>query len=141
MAGIFFEAAGQQHIQDGVTLEIVPMVRLPLNRGATNPRWYSSHAHLVNASLEASRQDALQKKQSVHIPQSPFMEYRDEPLTIESGFIYVPEFTNQVALYSFIAIDGLLYVFQFTNCGEHGINAGLIDFLGKCSGVPCEDKW
>ena len=141
MAGIFFEAAGQQHIQDGVTLEIVPMVRLPSNKGATNPRWYSSHAHIVNASLEASRQDALQKKQLVHIPQSPFMEYRDGPLTIKSDYIYVPEFTNQVALDSFIAIDGLLYVFQFTIGKEHCINTGLIDFLGKCSGVPHEDKW
>jgi len=112
------------------------MVKLP---SGTNPRWYSSH---VPASLEESRQGAVQKKQSVHIPPlSPVMEYRDGPLTIESGFIYVPEFANQVALDSFIAIDGLLYVFQFTIGGEHGVMAELIDFLGKYPGVPHRDKW
>ena len=33
MAGIFFEAAARRHIQDGVELELVPMVRLALEQG------------------------------------------------------------------------------------------------------------
>ena len=140
-AAIFFEAAGQRRIQDGVALEIVPMVRLPSSRRGTNPRWYSSHVHLLNEQLEASRQEALQRKQSVCIPMFPSIEYRDGPLTIKSGFVYVPDLTNQVALDSFVAIDGLLYLFQFTIGGEHGVKAGLIDFLSKCSGVPHKAQW
>ena len=41
--GIFFEAAAQRRFQDGVTLELVPLVRLPSSRRGTNPRWYSTH--------------------------------------------------------------------------------------------------
>jgi hypothetical protein len=49
-AGIFFEAAGQRCLQHGVTLHLVPMVRLPPRK--RNFRWHTSHVFLRNATLE-----------------------------------------------------------------------------------------
>ncbi len=43
VAGIVFEAAGQVRFQDGMDLELLPMVHLPWSQGDTLPRWYSSH--------------------------------------------------------------------------------------------------
>jgi hypothetical protein len=141
-AGIFFEAAGQRRIQDGATLEFVPMVRLTSSRSGTNPRWYSSHILLRNASLEASRQQALQGRQFLLIPQCSPIEYTDDgPSSITPNVIYVPELTNQVALDSFIVVSGLLFMLQFTIGEEYDIKPGLVDFIGKCPGLPSMENW
>ncbi len=136
-AGIFFKAAAQGCSQDGVTLELLPMVRLPSSRRRKNyPRWHSSHIFLHNATLEAARQQALRERQSLNIPQHlPIVEYTDNgPSSIVSNVIYVAESTNQVALDSFILINDLLYIFQFSIGNVHDIKTGLIDFIHKCPG-------
>ena len=141
MAGIFFEAAAQGCFQDGVALELLPMVRLPYSQGKNNPRWYSSHVFLHNATLEAARQQALQEQQSLIIPRDlPIVEYTDDgPSSITSDVIYVPELTNQAALVSFILKKDLLYIFQFSVGKDHDIKPGLIDFIRKCPGPPSMD--
>ena len=141
-AGIFFEAAAQGCFQDGVTLELLPMVRLPSSQRTNNPRWYSSHVFLHNATLEAARQQALQERQSLNIPRDlPIEEYTDDgPSSIISDVIYVPELTNQVALVSFILTKDLLYIFQFEIGKDYDTKPGLIDFIRKCPGPPSMDK-
>ena len=142
MAGIFFEAAAQRHIQDGVELELVPMDRLPSSRHGTDPQWYSSHVRLGSPTLEASRQGALQPKQVLRIPQCLPVEYPDDwPSSIEPDVIYVPELSNRVALDSFIVMNDHLYMLQFSIAANHGINPGLVDFIGKCPGLPSIDHW
>ncbi|KAF8627245.1 hypothetical protein AX15_004464 [Amanita polypyramis BW_CC] len=141
-AGIFFEAAAQGCFQDGITLELLPMVRLPSSQPKNNPRWYSSHVFLHNATLEAARQQALQERQSLNIPRDlPIEEYTDDGLSsIMPDVIYVPELTNQVALDSFILTKDLLYIFHFSIGKDHDIKPGLIDFIRKCPGPLSMDK-
>jgi len=58
LAGIF-EAAAQGRLQDGLDLELLPMVHLPSSREDSLSRWYSSHVLLRNQSLETRRQQVL----------------------------------------------------------------------------------
>ena len=54
MASVFFEALAQTTFQEGITLEIVPMVKLDeIRKGA--PRWRSSHKFSADSQLEERR--------------------------------------------------------------------------------------
>jgi hypothetical protein len=142
MAGIFFEAAGQRCLQHGVTLHLVPMVRLPPHR--KNHQWHTSCVFLHNTTLERSHQQALEQGQSLTIPKDlQIQEYaKDGPLSpITPNVIYVPELANQVALDSFIIMNNLLYIFQFMIDKEHSIKSGLIDFVDKYPELPSMDNW
>ena len=143
-AGPLFEAIGQGCLQDGITLELLPMVRLPQShRGGNNPRWYSSHMLLRNRTSEEARQLALQEQKSLNIsPGLHIEEYPDNgPSSITPGVIYLPQSSNQVALDYFILMNDLLYIFQFSIGKEHDIKPGLLDFMDKCPGFPPMDKW
>jgi uncharacterized membrane protein len=86
-----------------------------------------THAHTLVTLTQA-----LEQGQSLIIPKDlQIKEYaKDGPLSpITPNVIYVPELTNQVALDSFIVMNDLLYIFQFTISKEHGIKLGLIDLL------------
>lgn len=142
VAGVLFEAAAQLKLQDGMKLELIPMVRLSPTKKIPQPQWYSSHIHLHNKLLEASRQRALQQKIVIHVNPSQTLEYTDDGLSsIEPDIFYVPELTNQVALDLFILLNGLLFLFQFTIAGTHDIKPGLVDFLATCQDIPPMDKW
>lgn len=141
MAGIFFEAAGQRCLQGGVELEFVPMVQLASSLTG-KPQWNSSHVlFLNNAELERSRQEALQQRQPLVIPKH--LEYvKHEPsMPIKSNIIYVPEWTSQVALNSFIVMNNHLYIFQFTIGGEHSIKPELMNFVCRYPELPSMDNW
>jgi hypothetical protein len=94
VAGIFFEAAAQQCFQRGVNLEFIPMV-WPASSTSDKPRWHSSHVVFPNdAELEHSRQQALQNRQLLIIPEDlDIVEYtKNGPSSpIISNVIYVPE--------------------------------------------------
>ncbi|KAF8643227.1 hypothetical protein AX14_009585, partial [Amanita brunnescens Koide BX004] len=91
------------------------MVHLPQSQTNPQPRWYSSHSLFRNETLEVSRQKAFKALVPIHVMPSRVLEYMDDgPKSIESGVFYVPELTNQVALDSFILLNGVLHVFQFT---------------------------
>lgn len=141
VAGIVFEAAAQLSLQDGMRLELIPMVHLPSNDKNPWPQWYSSHVLLRNRSLEASRQQAFQQALTVCVKPSWTLEYTDDgPSSIESDVFYVPELSNQVALDSFILLNGFLYIFQFTIGEKHDIKLGLVDFATRLD-LPSMDKW
>jgi hypothetical protein len=141
-AGIFFEAAGQRCLQDGMTLELIPMVRLSTSRKGTRSRWYSCQVVLRNASLDASRKKALQKCLHINVKPSQTLEYSDNgPSHLSSDILYIPELTNQVALDSFILLNGILHIFQFTIGSKHDIKPGLVDFFRKLPDIPSMDKW
>ena len=132
--GIFYEAAGQRRLQEGITLELLPMVRLPSSQRKGNSRWYSSHVFHHNEILEAARQQALQEPQSLNIPRDlPIDEYTDNGLSsVMPDVIYVPESTSQVALDSSILTKDLHYIFQFSIAKHHDIKPGLINLTRKC---------
>jgi hypothetical protein len=46
-----------------------------------------------------------------------------------------------VALDSFIIIDGLLYIFQFTIASVHYIKPGLANIVKIFQGLPTMDNW
>jgi hypothetical protein len=149
VAGLFYEPRGQVCLQEGMTLELVPMVtfatdqrreRLASGRLKPQPLWYSSHKPLPT-KLEVLRQQALQSKLSVKIAPSRTHEYTDTGLgSIVPNVFYVPEKENEKALDSFILLDGILYILQFTIALNHGIKSGLIK-LGEVPGIPPMDSW
>ena len=143
LAGILFEAAAQRSLADGMRLELIPMVRLPQSQTNPQPGWYLSHSLLRNDTLEVSRQKAFKEPVPIHVMPSQVLEYMDDgPKSIESGVFYVPELTNQVALDSFILLNGDLHVFQFTVGKTHDIKPGLVDFTKKTHlNLPSMDRW
>ena len=46
-----------------------------------------------------------------------------------------------MAFDSFILFKNFLYIFQFTIDEKHDIKSGLVDWLGRCSGVPPMTHW
>lgn len=112
-AGIFFEAAAQGYFQGGVTLELLPMVRLPLKVKPILGGIQVLFLFIIQHWKQLVKK-ALQERQSINIPlHLTIEEYRDDgPSSIKSNVFYVPELTNQVALDSFILMDGLLHSFQ-----------------------------
>ncbi|PFH47854.1 hypothetical protein AMATHDRAFT_151083 [Amanita thiersii Skay4041] len=140
-AGLYFEVTGQQCLQDGATLELLPMVKLPSSRSKTKPQWYSSHVVIEDETLEAFRKQVLKEQKSLTIPQGlPVEEYTGNCTSIAPNVIYVPASKNQVAFDSFILMDGLLYLFQFSIASNHDIKPGLLDFIHKTSGCPSIDN-
>jgi hypothetical protein len=60
----------------------------------------------------------------------------DGPSSIQPDVLYVPQWSNQIGLDSFILMDGLLFLFQFAIGKEHDIKPGLADFLATCPDLP-----
>lgn len=163
MTGGVFEGYCQQKFQEKISLECIPMVRLPDPKPARaasakktkvpdgaidgnqapKHQWHSSHAVLANGKLEERRLLAPRDKFSFEICPSSTHEYREDDMErfeASSDVYYLPRKSNQVALDSFIIHDGLLYIFQFPRGKHHDIKDGLITFLEKCAGLlPCGD--
>jgi len=140
VAGIAFEAAGQVRLQDGIDLELLPMV--PRSREDILLQWYSSHNLLHDAELEPHRQIALRCAFTIQVCPSRIIGYGDDvALSIESDVFYLPKITNQVAFDAFILLNGILYLFQFTITESHDIKPGLKDFLTTCLNIPNIENW
>jgi hypothetical protein len=136
MAGIFFEALTQTALQEGITLELVPMVKLDeASRGA--PRWYSSHVLLTNSQLEEQCKVALMRQLKININPIRMEEFPDNKcLSLAHNVMYVPEVENKVALNSFIWLNEELFIFQFTVEETYNIKWGLLDFFKKYVAPP-----
>lgn len=104
------EALSQDVLEDGVTLEIIPMVRLP---GESSHRGLKQK-HLLTMNLH-SVVDILA------FPAS-FLE-------IKPGVFYIPRTTNFVSIDSFVVVDEKLILFQFTTSPNHDIKSGIFDLL------------
>jgi hypothetical protein len=96
---------------------------------------------LSSETLEAKRQEALQQLQKIEVHPSETEEFDSDIATIREGVFYVPVSENGEALNSFIVLDGILYIFQFTIAGNHFIKPGFLKLFGKCKGVPPKEKW
>jgi hypothetical protein len=141
IAVVFFEALVQRELQEGITLELVPMVKLNEARKGALPRWYSSHELLNNLELETKRQEALGHRFNIVVNPVRTEEYPDNgPQSITHNVIYVPEADNHVALNSFIWLDNL-FIFQVSIAETHGIKPGLLDFLNQYKGIPPPSSW
>jgi hypothetical protein len=149
MAGKIFEAYGQQLFQRRISIEYLPMVRLPdlgdevQTLEHPGSHWHSSHAALDNDQLEAIRQTTLATKSTLVVSPSGTCEYdeNDVKARIEPDVYYVPRSANQEAFDSFILHAGYLFVFQFTGGKSHQIKFGLLTFLTQCANIPEQDKW
>jgi hypothetical protein len=129
MAGVFFEALAQTALQEGITLELVPMVNLDEPRKGA-PRWYSSHEFLTNSQLEERRQEALTRQLKINIKPIRTEEFSDNKrLSLALNVMYVPEADNKVALNSFTWLDEGLFIFQFTVAKTQDIKQDILDFF------------
>ncbi|EDR03255.1 uncharacterized protein LACBIDRAFT_307487 [Laccaria bicolor S238N-H82] len=121
MAGVFFEALAQRNLQEGITLEVVPMVKLDEARNGV-PQWCSRHVSTINSKPEEQRMVAL----NIDIDPIRTEEFAENKrLSLARDVMYVPEADNKVALNSFIWLNEGLFIFQFTTAEAHG----LLDFF------------
>ena len=135
MAGVFFEALAQTALQEGITLELVPMVNLDEARKGA-PRWRSSHEFLTNSELEEQRQQALTRRLNIDIRPIRTEDFPDNKhLSLAHNVMYVPKADNKVALDSFW-LDEELFIFQFTSAETHG----QLDFFKEYV-VPSLSSW
>ena len=138
MAGIFFEALAQKALQEGITLELIPMVKLDEARNG-GPRWYSSHVFLTNSKLEKQRKVALSRQLKIDIDPIRTEEFADtKRLSLARNVIYVPKADNKVALNSFIWLNEELFI--FITMAENDIKRGLLDFFNEYV-VPFPSSW
>ena len=142
MAGILFEAFAQRKLQKGLVISLLPMVKLDHARDGALPQYYSSHVPLDNQDLEKLRREALKKVYEVEIRPEVVEVFQEQgPSSIQEGIFYVPDATNHEALNSFILLDDVLYIFQFTVGSTHGIKFGLVTFFEKYEHIPPISSW
>ena len=139
MAGVFFEALAQTALQEGITLELVPMVKLDEARNGV-PQWHSSHVFLTNSKLEGKRKVALTRQLKIKFKPIRTEEFAENKrLSLARDVMYVPEADNKVALSSFIWLNEGVFIFQFTTA-ENDIKRGLLDFFNEYV-VPFPSSW
>lgn len=132
VAGLIYESFAQRKLQKGFVISLFPMVKLGKARQRALPQYYSSHVELANSDLERLRQEALEKVYGVEIKPVTHEVFTDKgPSSIQEGVFYVPHATNHEASDSFILLNNILYIFQFTIGLTHGIKIGLIPFFEK----------
>ena len=88
LAGMLFETLGQRILQENISLEMVPMVRLDkVPHG--KPQWHSSHIFLSNTILESKRLEALNDRS--HLDVKPTRVVQSViPSPVKEGVYYVP---------------------------------------------------
>ncbi|KAF8805829.1 hypothetical protein BYT27DRAFT_7257877 [Phlegmacium glaucopus] len=90
VAGMLFEAFGQQLFQENIMLDMVPMVQLRLVPTG-KPQLNSSHIFLVNPELEASHwQAALERMSRLDVKPTRVVESGGTPPSVEEGVYYCP---------------------------------------------------
>jgi len=143
MCGTLFEAIGLWVVPEGLTITLLPMVRLPRKPNTKiRPRWYTSHISLTNKTLEATRKQALRRSQTIQFPATTTQEFNsDDVLSLRERVFYVPVSENQEALDAFLLLNGILYIFQFTVGQKHSIKPGFVEFLQKCQHSPPLEEW
>jgi len=143
MCGTLFEAIGLCVVPEGLSITLLPMVRLSRSSNTkSRPRWYTSHAPLLNETLEAKRKEALHQSQTIKFPPTTIQEFKaNEILSLCEGVFYIPVSEIQEALDVFLLLNGILYILQFTVGQKHSIRPGFVDFLQKCQHVPPLEEW
>jgi len=145
MTGVLFEAHFQDHFAKEITLDARAMFRT----GNARSRWHPVFGNfLSNPKLLEAQNNELQKKNAEILlnirPRSTivFEKYNDEKIQVKKNTYYIPEDGSFPAIDSFIVDRENLYLFQFTNGGEHGIESGFEKLLEKrFSGLPASKNW
>ena len=141
MAGMMFEPIGHRLLEAGITLYIVPMVRLN-NMPKGNSQWYSTHTDLPTPELEASRQENLSNhREPLQVSPTKVVEVGSKPVPIEENVYYFPTKSNIVGIDSYMVSGGRLYLFQFTVGQKHEVKPALKKFLDALEGIPAEANW
>jgi len=128
LAGLAYEMIGHRRFQSEVKLTLIPMaVVADQNSGRKNALWQSQFPHELGSM-------GLAGTIPINFTPQYIMMYKwPGPDVVNPSIYYMPESSNQVAFDSFIVVDRVLYMFQFTIAPVHAIKAGIIDFLSQQS--------
>ena len=122
-------------LQENIKLEFVPLVRLDgRTTGDKLSQWHSSHQSLDKPESEALRWKGLADKCKVSFMPSSTIEYGDNISTVDEGIFYVPESATEMGFDSFIVVNGVLYIFQFTIASKHARQSSHISVFGGFGG-------
>ena len=121
MTSIVFESLAQLQLQEEVSLNLVPMVEVPAPRKG-NAKWESQ---------PSSRADTANPPFLTQFKPTNTVEYDKSELSrFKPGVFYVP-MSNQVAFDSFMLVDQVLYIFQFSISASHEITEDIMKFLSQ----------
>lgn len=117
-AGVVFEAMGHSRLEKKIQLDLFRMTKSGRSRrGGGAPQWHSNRGRSV-------------KPTSLNIQPVDVIEYEGSSLKkIENMTYYLPKSQNQVGFDSFIRVDKILYIFQFTIAPKHPIKPGILSFF------------
>ena len=129
VASLVFEALAQCQLQEEVTLTLTPMVRVQSPGSEENAKWqYQS----------SSPAGAADPPFLIRFKPMDTAEYEGSTLEeFQAGVFYVPTPLNQITFDSFILVDQILYIFQFTIAASYDIEQGIMKFFSQ---VPLRDK-
>jgi len=119
MTSIVFEPLAQLQLQEEVTLNLVPMVEVPAPQGG-NAKWEPQPSSRAGAPFP------------IQFKPADTVEYNKSELSgFQPGVFYVPMSLNQVAFDSFVLVDQVLYIFQFSISALHEITEGVTKFFSQ----------
>jgi len=120
MTSIIFESLAQLQLQEGVTLNLVPIVKVPAPGDATWEFQPCSHADAANPPF------------LIQFKPTDTVEYDGPELSgFQPGVFYVPISSNQVAFDSFILVDQVLYIFQLSISASHETTEAIMEFFSQ----------
>ena len=125
MAGFIFEVMVQLQFQDEIELDLVPMVELqPTDRRKT--ALWTSAPSLIAPDLVATTNISIDfwPERTVQYEGSILSDFQPD-------VYYLPRSSKQVAFDSFILVDQILYIFQFSIAAEHPIKARITGFFSQ----------
>ena len=125
ISDIVFESLAQLQLQEEVALNLVPMVEVSAPRSSGNAKQktqFSSPADVANPPvwIQFKLTDTVE-----------FDVDSSNSTVFQAGVFYVPTSSNELAFDSFILIDQVLYIFQFTIAALHEINEGMTKSLSR----------
>lgn len=125
VAGLVYESLGHTRLQEGITLFMKPMIKLPLTR-ELKLHWFH---HWIPQGEDSMYMDNA--RISVTFPANTPIVYEGKLTSLERNRLYVPKKSNQVAFDSFYQHNKMLYFFQFTMAASHDIRSGMEDSLSE----------
>jgi len=122
VTSIVFESLVQLQLQEEITLTLVPMVNVPTPQMG-NAKWESQPSSRVDAAYPPFR---------IQFKPTNVVEYDGSKLSgLQAGVFYVPTSSNESAFDSFILVDQVLYIFQFSIAASHEIKEGIAKLLSQ----------
>jgi hypothetical protein len=121
LAGLTYEMIGHSRFEESeVNLSLIPMALEDKRKTKKkNDAWLSQiPSHELDGTIVLN-----------FAPQSAAMYKWPAPDAVTPVTYYMPKSTNQVAFDSFVVVDQVVYMFQFTIATKHEIKPGIADFL------------